>query len=104
MCRTSARLSRAWSAGATAAWWPSVCSASTDAELRVAGQGYRPGMVRADLPDEQRRQRLRDGEGADASRRASEAEAGADGSFARGGALPSAAITESCKVQHMMGG
>ncbi|KAK9821123.1 hypothetical protein WJX81_001731 [Elliptochloris bilobata] len=52
------------------------------AELR----GYRPGMVRADLPDEQRRQRLRDGGDADAPpQRSFDAEAGADGSFARGG-------------------
>ncbi len=45
-------------------------------------------MVRADLPDEQRRQRLRDGGEADAPvRRGFEpAEQSADGSFSRGGA------------------
>ena len=59
----------------------------------MPGQGYRAGMVRADLPDEQRRQRLRDGDAADAPpRRAFETEAGADGSFARGGAAPCANI------------
>jgi hypothetical protein len=47
-------------------------------------------MVRADLPDEQRRQRLRDGGEADApARRGFEpAEQSADGSFSRGGARP----------------
>ncbi len=51
-------------------------------------QGYRPGMVRADLPDEQRR-RQRDGGDAEAApRRTFDAGgADADGSFSRGGVL-----------------